>query len=170
VAREYTADLPSPQDSKEYRSESRQIAEKWIDVVELLNRKVGEASRETIVHAAYKCVSSNEVLEHLQTSVNNHRSLRLWRIFRLISKPVFNSRLLKRILRGLPNFQKVKINLLSSVPETKLKNEYLVDIVKAWSRLCSVSPSISELQKLYHFNNKFKLDSARTFRAHAEVQ
>ena len=31
-------------------AKSRQAAEKWIDVVELLNQKVGEASREMIVY------------------------------------------------------------------------------------------------------------------------
>jgi hypothetical protein len=171
VAREHIAALPSSQDYKEYNSaESRQAAEKWIDVAELLNQRVGEASREMIVHSAYKCVSSNEVFELLQANFNTHQGLRLWRILRLITKPVFNSRLLRRIAHRLSNFQKVKINLLPPVPKTQLKNEYLVDIITAWSQLCSVSPLTSELQKLYHVNDKFKLDCARTFGSHAEVQ
>jgi hypothetical protein len=123
-----------------------------------------------IFHSAYKCVSSNEVFELLQANFNTHRGLRLWRILKLITKPVFNSRLLKRIARRLSNFQKVKINPLPPVPKTQLKNEYLVDIMTVWSRLCSVFPLTSELQKLYHFNVKFKLDCARTFGSHAEVQ
>jgi hypothetical protein len=77
-AREYIAALPSSQDYKEYQgSESWQAAEKWIDVAELLNQKVGEASREMNVHSAYKCVSSNEVFELLQANFNTHQSLRL---------------------------------------------------------------------------------------------
>ena len=125
-----------------------------------------------IVHSAHKCVSSNEVFELLQANFNTHRGLRLWSILRLITKPVFNSRLLKRIARRLSNLQKVKINPLPPVPKTQLKNEYLVDIMTAWSGLCSVSPLTSELKKLYHFhfNDKFKLDCARTFGSHAEVQ
>jgi hypothetical protein len=171
VAREYIAALPSSQDYKEYQgAESSQAVEKWTDFAELLDQKVGEASREMIVHSAYKCVSSNEVFELLQANLNTHRGLRLWRILRLITKPVFNSRLLNRIARRLSNFQKVKINPLPPVPKTHLKNEYLVDIMTAWSRLCSVSPLISERKKLWHFNDKFKLDCARSFGSHAEVQ
>jgi hypothetical protein len=127
----------------------------------LLNQKVGEASREIIVHSAYKCVSSNKVFKLLQAKFNTHRGLRLWRILRLITKPVLNSRLLKRIACRHSNFRKAKINPLPPVPQTQLNNEYLVDIMTAWSRLCSVSPLTSELQKLYHFNVKFKLNCAQ---------
>ncbi len=141
-----------------------------MNVTELLNTTEGEASRELIVHSAYKCVSSNEVFELLKANFNNHRSLKIYRILRLITKPIFNSRLLKRIGRRLSNFRTVKVNLLEPVPNTQLKNEYLVDIMTAWSQLCPVSPSTSELQKLYLINNKFKLGCARTFGSHAEVQ
>lgn len=95
---------------------------------------------------------------------------KIWNALRFIARPIFNCRLLLRIASQIPHFRTVKFFPVPPGPKTKLNSEYLVEITDAWNQLVAMAPSISKLETIAKFRDKFKRDCARSFGTHAEVQ
>ncbi|KAI1370421.1 hypothetical protein F4677DRAFT_364396 [Hypoxylon crocopeplum] len=148
----------------------QQAIHTWEELIELVSTTVFQEERELIVQRAYDCVSFTEVHSLLHAAFEPHIASKLWLSLKYLARTITDCRLLRQMSTRLAEFRNVRIFTVSSMPKTRIRPEFNIDLADAWSELTSLTPSPSDLAATARFNDWFKRDCAKEYSCHAEIQ